>query len=50
MTSRRTTWKGRVDELQRVRNCSEPNARAKVEHPYPIPGCIFGFDKLRAEV
>jgi IS5 family transposase len=47
MTCRRTRYKGRVDELQRVKNRSKPNVRAKVEHPFRILKRIFGFDKVR---
>jgi IS5 family transposase len=47
MTCKRTRYKGRVDELQRVKNRSKSSVRAKVEHPFRILKRIFGFDKIR---
>jgi IS5 family transposase len=47
MTCKRTRYKNRVDELQRVKNRSKSSVRAKVEHPFRILKRIFGFDKVR---
>jgi IS5 family transposase len=47
MTCKRTRYKDRVDELQRVKNRSKSSVRAKVEHPFRILKRIFGFDKVR---
>ena len=47
MTCKRTSYKKRVDELQRAKNSSKSTVRAKVEHPFRILKRIFGFDKVR---
>ena len=47
MTCKRTKYKNRVDELQRVKIQNKSSVRAKVEHPFRIFKRIFGFDKLR---
>jgi transposase, IS5 family len=47
MTSRRTRYKGYVDELQRAKNRVKARVRAKVEHPFRIVKRIFGFEKTR---
>jgi transposase, IS5 family len=47
MTSRRTTFKNYVDELQKKKNRSKSRVRAKVEHPFRILKRVFGFDKVR---
>jgi len=44
MTSRRTRYKGYVDELQRAKNRMQARVRAKAEHPVRILKRIFGFD------
>jgi IS5 family transposase len=47
MTCKRTKYKDRVDELQKMKNKSKSSVRAKVEHPFRILKRIFGFDKVR---
>ena len=47
MTSRRTRYKGYVDEFQRAKNRVKARVRAKVEHPFRILKRIFGFEKVR---
>ena len=47
MTCKRTRYKGRVDELQRMKNRSKSRVRAKVEHPFRILKRVFGFEKTR---
>ena len=47
MTSRRTRYKQRVDELQRRKNRTKARVRAKVEHPFRILKRVFGFVKVR---
>jgi len=47
MTCRRTRFKHYVDELQKKKNRSKSNVRAKVEHPFRILKRVFGFDKVR---
>ena len=47
MTSRRTRYKGYVDELQRAKNRVKARVRAKVEHPFRIVKRLFGFEKTR---
>jgi IS5 family transposase len=47
MTSRRTRYKGYVDELQRAKNRVKARVRAKVEHPFRIVKRVFGFEKTR---
>src|SRR5438876_1032195 len=47
MTSRRVRYKDFVDELQKVKNRVKARVRAKVEHPFRILKCIFGFEKVR---
>lgn len=47
MTSRRVRYKHFVDELQRAKNRVKARVRAKVEHPFRILKCIFGFEKTR---
>jgi len=47
MTSRRTRYKGYVDELQRTKNRVKARVRAKVEHPFRIVKRVFGFEKTR---
>ena len=47
MTCKRTSYKNRVDELQRRKNRSKSRVRAKVEHPFRILKRIFGFTKVR---
>ena len=47
MTSRRVRYKHFVDELQRAKNRVKARVRAKVEHPFRILKCIFGFEKAR---
>jgi transposase, IS5 family len=47
MTSRRTRYKQMVDELQRRKNRTKARVRAKVEHPFRILKCVFGFVKVR---
>jgi len=47
MTCKRTRYKNRVDQLQKIKNRSKLSVRAKVEHPFRILKRIFGFDKVR---
>ncbi len=47
MTCKRTRYKNRVDQLQKIKNRSKSSVRAKVEHPFRILKRIFGFDKVR---
>jgi IS5 family transposase len=47
MTSRRTRYKQAVDELQRRKNRTKARVRARVEHPFRILKCVFGFVKVR---
>jgi len=47
MTSRRVRYKNFVDELQRAKNRVKGRVRAKVEHPFRILKCIFGFETVR---
>jgi IS5 family transposase len=47
MTSRRVKYKNFVDELQRAKNRVKARVRAKVEHPFRILKCIFGFETVR---
>src|SRR5215469_17723828 len=47
MTSRRVRYKNFVDELQRAKNRVKARVRAKVEHPFRILKCIFGFETVR---
>ena len=47
MTSRRVRYKNFVDELQKAKNRVKARVRAKVEHPFRILKCIFGFEKVR---
>ncbi len=47
MTSRRTRYKGYVDEIQRAKNRVKARVRAKVEHPFRIVKRVFGFEKTR---
>jgi len=47
MTSRRTRYKGGVDELERKKNRSKARIRAKVEWPFRILKRVFGFTKVR---
>jgi IS5 family transposase len=47
MTSRRTRYKQRVDELERRKNRTKARVRAKVEHPFRILKRVFGCVKVR---
>ena len=47
MTCRRTRFKQYVDELQRKKNRTKSQVRARVEHPFRILKRVFGFDKVR---
>ena len=47
MTSRRTKYKNSVDEEARRKNTTKGRIRAKVEHPFRILKCIFGYTKVR---
>ena len=47
MTSRRVKYKDFIDELQKAKNRVKARVRAKVEHPFRILKCIFGFEKTR---
>jgi IS5 family transposase len=47
MTSRRTRYGNRVDEVQRKKNRTKASVRAKVEHPFRILKRVFGFVKVR---
>ncbi len=47
MTCRRTRFKNIVDELQRKKNRTKSQVRARVEHPFRILKRVFGFDKVR---
>ena len=46
-TNRRYRYKDTVDEEERVKNKTKSRVRAKVEHPFLIIKCIFGFVKTR---
>lgn len=47
MTSRRTRYKGGVDENQRRKNRTKARVRAKVEWPFRILKRVFGYAKAR---
>ena len=47
LTSRRTSYKQMVDELQGQKNRTKTRVRAKVEHPFRILNSVFGFVKVR---
>jgi len=47
MTSRRTRYKDRIDQIQRRKNRAKARIRAKVEHPFRILKRVFGFVKVR---
>ena len=47
MTSRRTKFKNYVDEEAQRKNTTKARIRAKVEHPFRILKCIFGYTKVR---
>ena len=47
MTSRRAKYKGGVDEKQRRKNRTKARVRSKVEWPFRILKCVFGFTKVR---
>ena len=47
MTSRRTRYKNYVGEEARRKNTTKARVRAKVEHPFRILKCVFGFTKVR---
>ena len=47
MTSRRTRYKQRVDELERRKNRTKARVRARVEHPFRILKRVFGCVKVR---
>ena len=47
MTSRRTRYGKRVDEVLRRKNRTKARVRAKVEHPFRILKRVFGFLKVR---
>jgi transposase, IS5 family len=46
-TNRRYRYKDTVDEEERAKNKTKSRVRAKVEHPFLIIKCIFGFVKTR---
>ncbi len=47
MTSRRTRYRGGVDEEQRRKNRTKARVRSKVEWPFRILKRVFGFTKVR---
>jgi IS5 family transposase len=47
MTSRRTRYRGGVDEKQRRKNRTKARVRSKVEWPFRILKRVFGFTKAR---
>lgn len=47
MTSRRVKTKAGVDEAQKRKNRTKARVRAKVEWPFRIVKCVFGFTKVR---
>jgi IS5 family transposase len=47
MTSRRAKHKGGVDEVARSKNRTKARVRSKVEWPFRILKCVFGFTKVR---
>ena len=47
MTSRRVKTKAGVDEEQKRKNRTKARVRAKVEWPFRILKCVFGFTKVR---
>jgi len=47
LTSRRTRYKQRVDELERRKNRTKARVRARVEHPFRILKRVFGCVKVR---
>lgn len=47
MTSRRTRYRGGVDEEQRRKNRTRARVRSKVEWPFRILKRVFGFTKAR---
>jgi IS5 family transposase len=47
MTSRRTKRKDSVDEVERRKNRTKARVRSKVEWPFRILKCIFGYNKVR---
>lgn len=46
MTCKRTRYKDRVDELQRVKSRIKSSVRSKVECPFRILKLIFRFDEV----
>ena len=46
-TNRRYRYKDTVDEEERAKNKTNSSVRAKVEHPFLIIKCIFGFMNTR---
>ena len=47
MTSRRAKHKGGVDEVEQSKNRTKARVRSKVEWPFRILKCVFGFTKVR---
>jgi IS5 family transposase len=47
MTSRRTKFKGGIDEEQRRKNRTKARVRSKVEWPFRILKRVFGYTKVR---
>jgi IS5 family transposase len=47
MTSRRVKTKAGVDEAEKCRNRTKVRVRAKVEWPFRIVKCVFGYTKVR---
>lgn len=47
MASRRSRYKGGVDEKQRRKNRTKARVRSKVEWPFRILKRVFGYTKVR---
>jgi IS5 family transposase len=47
MTSRRVKTKAGVDEVEKHKNRTKARVRAKVEWPFRVLKCVFGFTKVR---
>jgi IS5 family transposase len=47
MTSRRARYKAGVDENEKRKNRTKARVRSKVEWPFRVLKCVFGFTKVR---
>jgi IS5 family transposase len=46
-TNRRYRCRGKIDRVERRKNRSKSQVRAKVEHAFLVLKRIFGFEKVR---